>query len=105
MTTTQIPVAWKYADPTEDARWVLDDTDADAIRAEDPNLLVPVVSMDEAVERLVAEGYDRADVEAVAGTLVESGFELAQPDEGYLLTAGDVDAIRAQIDSGAGDLP
>lgn len=35
-----LPLAWKYADPTEDARpvWTLDDYDA--IRREDPSLLV-----------------------------------------------------------------
>jgi hypothetical protein len=35
-------VAYKYADPTEDARWVYDEDDAADIRREDPSLLVEV---------------------------------------------------------------
>jgi hypothetical protein len=33
-------IAWKYADPVEDARWVTDQDDYDAIAREDPGLLV-----------------------------------------------------------------
>lgn len=35
-------VAWKYADPEEDARWVMSDAEAREIAAADPSLLVPV---------------------------------------------------------------
>ena len=35
-------VAYKYADPIEDARWIYDAEDADAIRREDPSLIVMV---------------------------------------------------------------
>ncbi len=33
-------LAYKYADPTEEARWVYDWDDLKAIRREDPSLLV-----------------------------------------------------------------
>lgn len=33
-------VAYKYSDPTEGARWIFSQADADSIRAEDPSLLV-----------------------------------------------------------------
>ena len=42
---TQVPagaIAYKYADPTEGARWVYEQSDLDAIRREDPSLLVMV---------------------------------------------------------------
>ena len=32
-------VAWKYADPTEDARWVLDADEAREIARQDPSLI------------------------------------------------------------------
>lgn len=50
MTTTEIhgeittvpagAVAYKYADPTEDARWIYDADEAREIAAEDPSLIV-----------------------------------------------------------------
>lgn len=41
--TTEVPagaIAFKYADPTEGARWVYDESDLADIRSEDPGLLV-----------------------------------------------------------------
>ena len=35
-------VAWKYTDPTEEARWIFDEDEMDAIRAEDAGLIVEV---------------------------------------------------------------
>jgi len=35
-------VAYKYADPTEDARWIFDADEAREIAAEDPSLIVRV---------------------------------------------------------------
>ena len=35
-------VAYKYADPTEDARWIYDESEANHIRREDPSLIVMV---------------------------------------------------------------
>jgi len=32
--------AWKYADPTEGARWIFDDNEAVAIENVDPSLIV-----------------------------------------------------------------
>jgi len=40
---TQVPsgaVAYKYADPTEDARWIYDEAEALEIEREDPSLIV-----------------------------------------------------------------
>jgi|GEM_PF-6750702 len=33
-------VAYKYADPTEDARWLADESEAHEIASEDPSLIV-----------------------------------------------------------------
>ena len=33
-------VAWKFADPTEDARWIYARDEASAIEREDPSLIV-----------------------------------------------------------------
>lgn len=68
---TQVPagaIAYKYADPTEDARWVYDESDVAAIRREDPSLLVMVATVN--VYRNLgvwcyalfgADGYDHSD--------------------------------------------
>ena len=39
-------IAYKYADPTEDARWVYAEDDLRAIEREDPNLVVRVEEED-----------------------------------------------------------
>lgn len=36
----QNPVAYKYADPLEDARWIYDEGEAREIQSEDPSLIV-----------------------------------------------------------------
>ncbi len=36
-------IGWKYADPTEGARWIYDEADLRAIRREDPSLVVEAV--------------------------------------------------------------
>lgn len=36
-------LAYKYADPTEDARWIYDADELAAIRSEDPSLIADVV--------------------------------------------------------------
>jgi hypothetical protein len=33
-------VAWKYNDPTEDARWIYSEDEARSVASEDPNLIV-----------------------------------------------------------------
>lgn len=35
-------IAWKYADPTEDARWLFDAAEVAEVMAADPNLIVAV---------------------------------------------------------------
>lgn len=37
-------IAYKYADPTEDARWIYDEDDLRAIEREDPSLVARVSS-------------------------------------------------------------
>lgn len=37
-------VAYKYADPIEDARWIYDASEAESIRREDPSLIVMVAA-------------------------------------------------------------
>jgi hypothetical protein len=37
-------VAWKYNDPTEDARWITDEAEARAIEREDASLIVWVTA-------------------------------------------------------------
>ena len=36
----EMPVAYKYADPTEDERFIYDEHEAQQIAAEDPSLIV-----------------------------------------------------------------
>lgn len=48
-TKTQAPdgaIAYKYADPIEEARWVYDNEDLDEIRRADPSLLVDIEEND-----------------------------------------------------------
>lgn len=59
---------------------------------------------EQAVNTLVAEGHDRAAVTAAFDSLVDAGLELDQPDEGYLLTAAEVDVLRDQL-SGTSTTP
>lgn len=46
-TLSELPVAWKYTDPTEEARWVYDEADAESIAGEDNGLLVWVRRINE----------------------------------------------------------
>jgi hypothetical protein len=39
-------IAYKYADPTEDARWIYEDDDLAAIKRSDPSLVLMVVAFD-----------------------------------------------------------
>lgn len=43
VTAPEGAIAYKYADPTEDARWIYDERDLAEITADDPNLVVEVV--------------------------------------------------------------
>lgn len=63
----------------------------------------------ETVEALTAEGYSREAVEALIDQVVTAGLEITdQPDNGVILTAAEVDVIRAQLslenDDEVGDL-
>lgn len=43
--STEVPagaIAYKYADPTEGARWIYDESDLADIRREDPSLIIDV---------------------------------------------------------------
>jgi len=70
-------IAYKYADPTEGARWVYEQSDLDDIRREDPSLIVGVpnygiqVQTEAGRDFRVLAGWDsvytsRADAEAAA---------------------------------------
>ncbi|QDV66170.1 hypothetical protein [Crateriforma conspicua] len=43
---TPEPIAWKWTDPTENGRFVFDESDVAEIAREDPNLLVRVYIVD-----------------------------------------------------------
>jgi hypothetical protein len=58
---------------------------------------------DQAVAILTGEGFDIADVNAAFDSMVDAGFELAQPDDGYILTAVEVDVLRDQLNSPAAE--
>ena len=36
------PIAWKWNDPVEEARWIFDLEDLEEIKRQDPGLIVPV---------------------------------------------------------------
>ncbi|MBX6360057.1 MAG: hypothetical protein IRZ03_08255 [Acidobacterium ailaaui] len=58
------------------------------------------ITAEEAVESLVGEGFDRADVIAVIDSLINSGeFQLPQPDDGWVFTEGELDLARDQLRS------
>jgi len=60
-------IAYKYADPTEGARWLYDETELRRVRSEDPNLIVAVET----------HGTSRRDFEAeLAMALLETVDEL-----------------------------
>jgi hypothetical protein len=44
-------VAWKFADPTEDARWLTYEDSIGAIRAEDPSLVAVFADYDDSAEQ------------------------------------------------------
>jgi hypothetical protein len=50
-----------------------------------------------AIDALVTEGHPRDDVQAAFDSMVDAGFQLDQPDEGYVLTPGEVDVLREQL--------
>lgn len=48
---TDVPtgaIAYKYADPTEDARWITDESEARQIASDDPRLIVWADGRDDA---------------------------------------------------------
>ena len=55
-------IAYKYADPTEGARLVFDESDLCAIRREDPSLLICI---GDKVEAGIGEDHDTGRVERI----------------------------------------
>ena len=55
------------------------------------------VSATEVINRMVAEGHDLDDVQAVFDSLVEAGLELEQPEEGWVLTGDEVEVLYDQV--------
>lgn len=48
-------------------------------------------------DQLVDEGHDPDQVTSVIDQCIAAGLELDQPDDGCVLSAGEVDVIRAQL--------
>ena len=57
------------------------------------------LTADQAVAILIGEGYDRAVVLAAVDSLIVAGLDAEQPDDGTLLTAGELDVLREQLDA------
>jgi len=79
MTTTYAAIAYKYADPTEGARLVFNESDLCAIRREDPSLLICI---GDKVESGSGEDHDtgrveRIDTESTAFIAWDSGVKTA----------------------------
>lgn len=59
-----------------------------------------LITAEEAVDILVGEGFDRADVIAVIDSMIDAGeFQLPQPDDGWIFTLGELDLARDQLRS------
>ncbi len=66
-------VAYKYADPTEDARWVYDEREAREIENEDPNLIVwAAKTADEICEGLESSDPDGSQFADHSAEMIES---------------------------------
>jgi hypothetical protein len=93
---TQVPegaIAYKYADPTEGARWVYEQDDLDEIRSADPSLLVVVPEIvikvlgtgsefdlpDEAQQDTDMEWYGTVEVE-IGGVVYQVGAVIGVPE-------------------------
>lgn len=79
---TQVPaaaIAYKYADPTEDARWVYDQSDLASIRREDPSLIVEVGTTYHWATDAASGQIFAASADAAFARLVEQG-EWAEMD-------------------------
>ena len=55
------------------------------------------VTVEQAIDRLTAQGHAEADVVAVVDALIAAGLELEQPDDGTVLTEGEVELVRADL--------
>lgn len=112
--TTEVPagaVAWKYADPTEGARWIYDREEADDVTREDPGLIVWVPPHDsEIFGRPTDEGHVRlfhSDGEVVTqlnATVWPVGSDLSaryEHPEGIVLTRDDARKIGVLDDPSA----
>ena len=54
---------------------------------------------EQAVEILTAEGYAKDDVVAVIDSLIDAGLDLPQPDEGTVISNGEMQVLREQLQS------
>jgi len=52
---------------------------------------------EQTVTTLTAEGNPEADILAAIDSLIESGLELDQPENGRIFSAGEVDVLRDQL--------
>lgn len=55
------------------------------------------ITANQALAALVSEGYLRGDVVAAIDSLIDTELELPQPDDHWVFTQGEVEALRAQL--------
>jgi hypothetical protein len=56
------------------------------------------VTADHAATQLASEGYDPREIHAALNSLIDAGLEAEQPDHTVLITMGEVDLLRSQLD-------
>lgn len=62
-----------------------------------PTTALNPLPVDRALRILVDEGYEHIEVLAAIDSLVDAGLDLPQPEDGYLLTAAELDVLRRQL--------
>lgn len=55
------------------------------------------ITAEDAINTLVSEGHDRDDAVAAFDSLIDAGLELAQPDDGCVITPEELDVLRDQL--------
>jgi hypothetical protein len=58
---------------------------------------VSTYTVSQAIDRLITEGFERADINATLNSLIEAGLELPQPDDNYVLGESDMSVLRDQL--------
>lgn len=58
-----------------------------------------VYTAGQVLDALTAEGHHPVDVRAVFDSLTRAGLELAQPDDGTVITGGELQVLREQLEA------